>query len=155
VCHQEDLPRTVSPHRYEHVALATARFPGGRTRRSTARSGCRHAPAVQVLPRGSIAAVDLPKRNVLASPVHLEVLTQAIRPQQLTHCNAGLLRETPCKLSGSTLEDDDLLMMLRLGQNHIIHPTAAERGPLVEAVAPVVARQRRILGQQLFRRLEA
>jgi hypothetical protein len=53
------------------------------------------------------------------------------------------------------LEDHDVLTILRPGQNHIIYPTAAEGGPFLEAVAPVVERRRRISGERLFRRLAA
>jgi TRAP-type transport system periplasmic protein len=52
-------------------------------------------------------------------------------------------------------EDEDVLAKLRLGQNDITHLTDAERRMFVEAVAPVIEAQRRILGEQLFGYLEA
>jgi TRAP-type transport system periplasmic protein len=67
---------------------------------------------------------------------------------------AAAAEATAAQRQFAAAEDDDVLAKLRLGQNEIIHLTDAERSMFVEAVAPVIEKQRHLLGEQLFRDLE-
>jgi TRAP-type transport system periplasmic protein len=82
--------------------------------------------------------------------------SDAARPEAVRQAvEAAAAAATAAQRQFAAAEDDDVLAKLRLGQNDIIHLTGAERTMFVEAVAPVIGRQRRILGEQLLRYLEA
>jgi TRAP-type transport system periplasmic protein len=82
--------------------------------------------------------------------------SDAARPEAVRQAvEAAAAAATAAQRQFAAAEDDDVPAKLRLGQNDIIHLTGAERTMFVEAVAPVIGRQRRILGEQLLRYLEA